>query len=335
MQQILNKIAEKGPAQGLLEKLMCGKNPALPFGESAINWSVQAIETDGYVKSHTAGSAIAANARSTSFDVAFAAPDYKHKRALDPADIYARAHASAGMAEGDAIAKILERDVYYLNRDMKYTIEKQAAILLSDGDIEYVDDQTTTHNYPCYTGNSPVAHTQTLTIATTSGGSISYDALGAIDELVVACQSKGFQPDTLILGQTAVAQMLADEEFQKRNFLNKNLPGIIELKSDDGGAFLGVVNTPHGASIAVYSCNEASGGTPLIGAKAGIMLQSGCCTCAYGINAFGKDSDGFEMKSERISLCKRREGIDQMLYMASRAVIVPNEMAWQVSQIAE
>lgn len=335
MQQVLNKIAERGPTLGILEKLMCGSNPALPFGESAINWSVQGIETDASVKSHTDGSAIATNARAASFDVALKAPDYKHKRSLSPDQIYARVVASAGMTEGDAIAKILERDVNYLHRDMQITIEKQVSILMRDGDVEYVDDQNTTHNYPCYTGNSPIAHTQTQTIAVTASGSTTYHALEAIDELVVACQSKGFQPDALVLGTDAVNQLLADKDFMELIDRNQNKPALIELTAKDGGAFIGRVNTPHGATIEVYSCNEADGGSPIVGAKQGVMLQTGCCTCAYGINAFGKDSDGFELKSERIALCKRREGIDQMLYMASRAVVLPNEMAWQVSTIAE
>lgn len=334
MQQILNKIAAEGPSQGLLEALVCGTNSDLRFGEEALAWSVRGLRNEVYVKSYTGGD-IDTNARPADFQMSIRAPDYKRSRPFDPTALYQRANATSGMSEQETIGFIKAHDINDLKRDMKATIEKQVSILLADGDVEYVDDQDTTRNYPCYSGTSPIVHTQTKTIATTSGGSTTYDALGAIDELVVACQAKGFQPDCLILGSDAVNQLLADEKLVELMRKNEHKPGIIDLQPEIGGSHIGVVNTPHGAEIHIYSCNEVVGGSALVGAKKGIMLRSGCCTAAFGINAFATDAGNFDLVSEKVAYCLRRENIGLRLYMASREIVVPNAMEWQVSTIAE
>lgn len=334
MQQILNEIAAGVNPSGVLEKVMCRGKKELAFGESSINWSVQSIGAGSYIKSHTSG-AVAESSRAASFDMALVAPDYKRCRKLSPDQIYARVNATAGMTEGDAVKEILKRDVIGLTRDMRVTTEKQAGLLLTSADVEYTDDTDSTRNYPCFSGSNPTTHTQSIKLQATSSGTVTHATFACLDELAKACFAKGFRPDALILGTTAGNQILADRDVMELFDRNMNKPGLVELGVEDGGSYLGRVNIPCGASLDVYICNEEDGGTAYIGAKQGVMIASGCCTPVHGLNAFGQDGEGFEVRNERVSLCKRREGIDQNLYMASRALILPDYLGWQIATIAE
>lgn len=319
MEQILNNLLPENPRKGLLEKLVSGDE--LSCGESAVSYSIGALRGSTAVPSHTNGHAISDGGRGVDFQLNFRLPDYKTRRVLSPDEIYSRINATAGMDEVSAMKKILEKDIKQLEGDIVVSIEKQVASLLQTCTVDYEDDTSTQHTHPCYSGSTdPTAATMTTLI--------SSDAMAAIDELVEKCQSAGFQPDVLVLGSAAVKALLADDDFQLLGKNNDWKPEIIELDKRDGGSFVGRVGTPHGASIEIYACNESDGANALIGAKTGIMMQSGFGTGIIGRNAFASDGEGFEVQGQRLGLAKRREGIDQALYMASRVCVVPSARAF-------
>ena len=202
------------------------------------------------------------------------------------------------------------------------SVEKQVSLLLFSSDVEYVDDLSTTVNVPTFTGSDPCAHTQTA--------KMDAGAIACIDELVSACIAKGFMPDALVLGSTAAADFLADADVQALGKNNSWVPALIELSPRDGGSYLGRISSQYGATIEVYACNEAIAGTPLVSAKAGVMLQTGCCSSCVGVVPTSGEMPGeWGFVGDRLVPSFNKGEIDNTLVLASRVVVLPNEHAWQ------
>lgn len=322
MEQILNEVSATLPSQGLLEKLMCRGNDEIHYSENNIHWCVEPLESDGAIKSHTAGTAVANNARGSAYSFSLTTPFYITKRAISADDIISRASATEGYSPEASVAKILGNDLKWLSRDLIYSVEKQASLLLSSTDVEYVNDQNATINVPTYSGSDPCA------IASVTA-KMDSDAMACITELVAKAQAKGFQPDVLILGSSVADAFIKDSDIQSLIKANVQKPGLIELTATDGGSFLGTIGTPNGARLEVYSCNEASGGTPLVGADSAIILQSGCCVSLVGVVPVPKSADGkWEMRGERLVPGFVQGEIDQTMTLATRCVVVPATHAW-------
>lgn len=324
-EQLLNKIVNGLAPQGILEKIMCGGNQELHYSENNIGWDVQAIEADGAIKSHTSGSAVAANTRGSAFHLALTTPYYITKRAISVDDIVSRAGATGGFSAEGAVEKVLGNDVKFLSRDLKFSVEKQVSILIKDTDVEYVDDGNTTRNFPTYdtSGSNP-------TSAGTLSVDLSDDVMGALDEMVAKCTARGFLPDACIVGSAAAALIMADSDIQALIKANAQQPGLFELRPEDGGSYLGRINTPSGASLAVYTCYEAESGTPLVTPKGMAMIQSGCCQTLVGVVPVPQAEMGkWSMEHGRIVAGFKQGEIDQMLVVSSRAVVVPVCHAWE------
>ena len=334
MEQVINQIVEKEPKVGLLEKLFCRGNEALPHAESSIHWQVANFAGADAVAGHVAGDAVPSNSRAASYGFSVATPYYAAKRALSADDIMARISATAGLPQEQAIAHILGNDIRQLTRDLVTSVERQAAKLATACQVDYKLTSGSFTAVNCYALSNPCTHSQTT--------KIDVDALGAVDELVEECLvTRGFHPDFLILGQTAAADLLADANFQALGKNNNWNPELISLTPDDGGSFLGFVNSKFGAKIEIYALNESSmegtpaTRTPLLTAKGAIMGRSGCFQSVVGsVPVPNGDSGTWSQQRGRIVVSYNRGEIDSTLIAQSRVLVLPATYEWTYASAA-
>ena len=334
MEQIINGIVEKEPKVGLLEKLFCRGNGELPHSESSINWQVGNFNNTDAIAGHVAGDAVPANSRAASYGFSVATPYYACKRSLSADQIMARISASAGLPQEQAIEHILGNDVRNLSRDLVVSVERQIAKLATSNQIDYKLTSGSFTPVNCYTGANPCTHSQTA--------KIDVGAIAAVDELVEECMvTRGFHPDFLVLGSTAAEDLLADADFQALGKNNNWGPELISLTPDDGGSFLGFINSKYGAKIEIYALNESTmegtpaTRTPLLTAKGAIMGRSGAFQTVVGsIPVPQSDTGNWEQRRGRIVVSYDRGEIDSVLIAQSRVLVLPATYEWTYASAA-